>query len=78
MIRIDTELYLTFLYFSSLVPSNTSEVLRRFIEALFITHANTKLNTTGHLDQWMVSSEATLNSTSSLETIIWCDNLIHR
>ena len=37
--------------FSVLVPNNASDALRRFIEALFITHAQTKLNTDGHLDQ---------------------------
>jgi hypothetical protein len=33
-----------------LVPQETSSTLRRFIETLFITHAQTKLNTFGHLD----------------------------
>ncbi|CAF4755452.1 unnamed protein product, partial [Rotaria sp. Silwood2] len=31
-------------------PENASNGLRRFIESLFITHAQTKLNTLGHLD----------------------------
>jgi hypothetical protein len=31
------------------VPMDASEALRRTIEALFITHAETRLNTDGHL-----------------------------
>ncbi|CAF4680941.1 unnamed protein product, partial [Rotaria sp. Silwood2] len=34
----------------AVLPENASNGLRRFIESLFITHAQTKLNTLGHLD----------------------------
>ncbi|CAF2889417.1 unnamed protein product [Rotaria sp. Silwood2] len=34
----------------AVLPENASIGLRRFIESLFITHAQTKLNTLGHLD----------------------------
>ncbi|CAF5003574.1 unnamed protein product [Rotaria socialis] len=34
----------------AVLPDNTSNALRRFIESLFITHAETKSNTFGHLD----------------------------
>ena len=37
---------LSFLY---LVPENCSHELRRFIEALFITHAETHMNTIGRI-----------------------------
>ncbi|CAF5010512.1 unnamed protein product, partial [Rotaria socialis] len=33
----------------AVLPDNTSNALRRFIESLFITHAETKSNTFGHL-----------------------------
>jgi hypothetical protein len=33
------------------VPNPCSETLRRLIESLFITHAECKLNQTGHLIQ---------------------------
>ena len=39
-----------FFYLYYLVPDKASNALRRFIEALFITHTQTKLNTLGHLD----------------------------
>ena len=32
-----------------LVPTDASVAVRRFVEALFITHAETKLNTSGQL-----------------------------
>ena len=32
-----------------LVPDDVSEAVRRFVEALFITHGETKLNTSGRL-----------------------------
>ncbi|CAF5116987.1 unnamed protein product [Rotaria magnacalcarata] len=34
----------------AVLPEKASSVLRRFVETLFITHAQTKLNTFGHLD----------------------------
>lgn len=43
-------LFLSFFISFHLVPDNASNTLRRFIECLFITHAETKLNTFGHLD----------------------------
>jgi hypothetical protein len=47
--RLSFTFHFLLLYYH-LVPNNTSNALRRFIEALFITHAETKLNTLGHLD----------------------------
>ena len=36
-------------HFISLVPEDASEPVRRFVEALFIIHTETKLNTSGRL-----------------------------
>lgn len=72
------------LLFLCLVPQDCSGPLQRIVEALFITHAETKLNTMGHLD----GSVANSNYHSNLhgmtrERIIadrgnWCRNLIRR
>jgi hypothetical protein len=59
-----------------IVPNNASDTLRRLIEALFITHTETKLNTIGHLDQLVSSKE--INSTSFVEYDVWCEDLIRR
>ena len=42
---------------SSLVPNHCSEIFYGLIEALFITHAQTKLNVLGHLDGMLVQNE---------------------
>jgi hypothetical protein len=64
------------------VPQDCSGPLQYIVEALFITHAETKLNTMGHLDVSVTNS----NNNSSphamtRERIIadrghWCRNLI--
>ncbi|CAF1659763.1 unnamed protein product [Rotaria magnacalcarata] len=60
----------------AVLPNNTSDTLRRLIEALFITHTETKLNTIGHLDQLVSSKE--INTISFVEDDIWCEDLIRR
>lgn len=40
---------INFYHSISLVPEDASEAVRRFVEALFITHAETNLNTSGRL-----------------------------
>ncbi|CAF3873588.1 unnamed protein product [Rotaria sp. Silwood1] len=57
----------------AILPEHASAALRRFVEALFITHAETKLNTIGHLDQW-----TPLNDTNYKPSIEWCRNLSRR
>ncbi|CAF1261203.1 unnamed protein product [Rotaria sp. Silwood1] len=60
----------------AVLPQNTSDRLRRFIEALFITHAETKLNSIGHMDEFIFSND--LQETSSMNNVEWCHNLIRR
>lgn len=55
----------------ALLPPNTSDLFRRIVHSLFVTHTEAKLNTLGHIFD------------SSTRTIIlrnrhWCDNLIRR
>ena len=67
------------------MPDPCSITFKRLIEALFITHAETKLNTLGHLDGSVVYNSTTNNNYpdhSSTATIIdrgdWCYNLVRR
>ena len=66
---------------SYLVPNNCSELFYRLLEALFITHAQTKLNTLGHLDGMIVEN----NNCNDINARIvddrrgnWCQNLVRR
>jgi hypothetical protein len=64
-----------------LVPNNSSGPLQRLVEALFITHAETKLNTIGHLDRCVTNNNNLNPSGMTRERIIadrgnWCHNLI--
>lgn len=54
----------------ALLPSNASESFRQMIHALFVTHAETKLNTLGHLFDL-------IESTTPGHPRIWCENF-HR
>ncbi|CAF4050234.1 unnamed protein product [Rotaria sp. Silwood2] len=60
----------------ALLPEHASPTVRRWVEALFITHAESKLNTIGHLDQF-VSTPHT-KQVSTIEYDAWCRNLIRR
>ncbi|CAF1520413.1 unnamed protein product [Rotaria magnacalcarata] len=60
----------------AVLPNNASEALRRFVEALFITHAETKLNTIGHLDQ-LTKSDST-KEIASIDCNEWCRDLVRR
>ncbi|CAF1108899.1 unnamed protein product [Rotaria magnacalcarata] len=60
----------------AILPTNASAPLRRFIEALLITHTEAKLNTEGHLDK-LVSSNTTEHDLPQFSSE-WCQNLIHR
>lgn len=53
----------------ALLPSNSSESFRQIIHALFVTHAETKLNIMGHLFDF--------TETNSEQQRIWCENF-HR
>jgi hypothetical protein len=55
-----------------LVPFDCSRYLRKFIEALFITHAETKLNLIGRLTH----EDPTASFDSSIRGQ-WCAKLIH-
>ena len=59
------------------VPINASVALRRLVEALFITHTGTRLNTDGHLDK-LLFPDAMINLGGSSEQDPWCKNLIRR
>ncbi|CAF1426396.1 unnamed protein product [Adineta steineri] len=58
----------------AVLPEDASPVLRRVIEALFITHAETKLNSTGHL----VSRNHTNAAVASPPDPVWCEGLVRR
>ncbi|CAF2085486.1 unnamed protein product [Rotaria magnacalcarata] len=60
----------------AVLPNNASDALRRFVEALFITHAETKLNTIGHLDQ--LSTSRNTDQIASIDCNEWCRDLIRR
>lgn len=79
------------LYTPLLVPDDASEAVRRFVEALFITHAETKLNTSGrllHLDDADDDSytaenhkdnpndDSILREKQVLDREEWCLNLV--
>jgi hypothetical protein len=52
------------------LPSDTSNLFREMLHALFVTHAETKLNTMGHL----FSSSIRVN----IDRGIWCAQLVRR
>ncbi len=54
----------------AVLPLNKSELFRRILHSLFITHAETKLNTLGHLFTYY--SNVPINQT------MWSANLRHR
>ncbi|CAF1426785.1 unnamed protein product [Rotaria sordida] len=60
----------------AVLPINATAALRRIIEALFITHADTQMNTEGHLDKLWLKDSVTHQRTS--ESVDWCRNLLRR
>lgn len=52
----------------AVLPVDASESFRQIIHALFVTHAETKLNTMGHLFD--------PNGQANIHMGIWCENLI--
>lgn len=58
----------------SVVPETGSTVLRQLVEALFITHAETKLNSSGRLVSTTDNHDAAINQ----ESTIWCEGLVRR
>jgi hypothetical protein len=73
-----THFHLTYLFFS--VPIDASDAVRRFVEALFITHTETKLNTSGRLLHCQNEDETTIYPVSMEARVIdrdeWCRNLV--
>ncbi|CAF3876419.1 unnamed protein product [Rotaria sordida] len=61
----------------AILPERATAAMRRFVEALFITHTETKLNTIGHLDQF-VSTHTTNQISAAMECEEWCRNLVRR
>jgi hypothetical protein len=61
-----------FIYFFVLVPDDCSRDLRKFIEALFVTHAETKLNLIGRLTHEYPTALYDKSIRGN-----WCSNLIH-
>ena len=59
-----------------LVPEQGSDVLRRTVEALFITHAETKLNTTGRLVDHPPIANIPIDVLSDRGQ--WCHSLVRR
>ena len=59
------------------MPTDASAALRRFIEALFITHTEAQLNTDGHLDKFLLS-DAMIKQNDSCAQDAWCKNLVRR
>ncbi|CAF1515096.1 unnamed protein product [Adineta ricciae] len=58
----------------AVLPDNGSMVLRRIIEALFITHAETKLNSAGCL----VKCDHDVATGGSHGNTVWCKDLVRR
>lgn len=54
----------------ALLPVNTSDLFRRLVHSLLVTHAETNLNVAGHI--FTPPHKATLNLN------VWCENLTHR
>ncbi len=67
---------ITYIFFFFLVPDHVSKLFRKLIESLLITHAECKLNETGHLLSASRQS-SNVNPNRLLENI-WCVNLTHR
>jgi hypothetical protein len=65
-------------FFYLLVPDDCSHELRRFIEALFITHAETKLNTIGRLTHKGAWPSLSTTSFDHSNRGAWCQNLVRR
>jgi hypothetical protein len=67
-----------------IVPHDASHTVRRFVESLFITHTEAKLNTSGHLLQQQDESNTSnyVHPMSYEAKIIdrgnWCHNLVFR
>lgn len=60
-----------------LVPDNASKLFRKTIESLLMTHAECKLNQTGHLLPARPGQSSNTNPNRSLESV-WCVNLTRR
>ncbi|CAF1535186.1 unnamed protein product [Adineta ricciae] len=66
----------------AVLPDNCTQLFYHLIEALFITHAQTKLNTLGHLDGMIVENNNSNNTYARLVSTghdsNWCQNLVRR
>ncbi|CAF3979902.1 unnamed protein product [Adineta steineri] len=62
----------------AILPTNGSNALRQFIEALFITHTEAQLNTDGHLDKLLFSDGIINNQNDFSKENIWCKDLVRR
>jgi hypothetical protein len=60
------------------VPINASDVLRRLVEALFITHTEAQLNTDGHLDKLLFPDVIINEDNGFSKQDPWCKNLVRR
>ncbi|CAF1416271.1 unnamed protein product [Adineta steineri] len=64
------------------MPDKPTELFCCLIEVLFITHAQTKLNTLGHLDGMIVennnSNDINARLVSDGHDNNWCENLVRR
>ena len=58
-----------------IVPAGCSDLLRRFVEALLITHAETKLNTADHLAHYDKDYQRIISRNSSAHGQ-WLDGLV--
>lgn len=56
-----------------IVPDHCSHTLKHIIEALLITHTETKLNKLGHLD-----GNVPLTMNNDIDRGNWCHNLVRR
>ncbi len=70
MLSLNTNSYFPFCCFF-LVPSKSSDLFHLFIESLFITHAECKLNEIGDLVYEKSDPNSALNNT-------WCASLTRR
>ena len=82
MFRNSEKIRFSFIY-HSIVPTDISEVVRRFVEALFITHTESKLNTFGHLlahdddgHENDPPTDRTLPEVQMADRGEWCRNIV--
>ncbi len=63
------------IYFFNLVPVDATEIVRKFVESLFITHTEANLNTSGRLLSSENNNNNNNNDNNDDERGQWCRNV---